>query len=267
MSRLLLVSIPRSVSSFVYQQVCRVAGYRQCDFTSDGEILNPKRYEASGDEGGTIEARYYGEMRSVPYFEKDPSKFGVFHELLDSIPDGFAIKDVVQPWVVRGYIEKNPGKFKVIYIRRPIEQVRFALDRRGWSEFREIEKVDDYFSRFPTINANAALYDDDYISLKIASFGIEAGRHEYIDEAFVATRESFFRAYYNLSGSDSASGDKQQLETARLAYRYILGREPENEQVVQNLAACGSFMKMRAILLSSNEFSRLYRALPRNNAD
>ncbi|ATE64051.1 hypothetical protein [Rhizorhabdus dicambivorans] len=47
-------------------------------------------------------------------------------------------------------------------------------------------------------------------------------------------------------------------EEAVFAYRLILGREPENEQVIEEAMAADNLAHLRRVFLGSAEFSRKY---------
>jgi hypothetical protein len=259
--RLLLVGLPRGITSFVYQQVCRVTEFSSPEFVADGEVLNPERTDLNSPEINSELEETYNNKRTSQFFSKEKEAHRLFMQILTSIPNNYAIKDVVQPWFIIENINLIEELFFVIYLRRPIDQVQFALDRRGWNCYENIDEIDRFYSQLPTINVNSALFDSEYISLKLKSFGINAGGFDYIDDAFSARREQFFKDFYSSKSFSTTNLEQDLLEQAAWAYRTILGREPENEFVVKQLAGEGSLTKMRSALLRSIEFADLYSAI------
>src|SRR6201997_5790967 len=95
---LFVVSLPRSLSSLIYIAAARAIGLAEPTWTSDGEILNrdrvPRRLHslAPADERFTL-------LGAVP------DAFSSMTTFLDStaLRQGFAYKDVVQPFVIGGW--------------------------------------------------------------------------------------------------------------------------------------------------------------------
>jgi hypothetical protein len=122
---LFVLSLPRSLSSLLYVAAARAVGLAEPDWTSDGEILNrdrvPKRLQnlAPADERFTL----LGEA---------PDTFESMTDFLDrtALRQGFAYKDVVQPFVVGGW--EGLADFKVLKIRRDVAEVAYAMFRRQW---------------------------------------------------------------------------------------------------------------------------------------
>ena len=107
---LFVVSLPRSLSSLLYDAAAISLGLAQPGWTTDGEILNrdrvPKRLQdlAPADERFTL-------LSSAPDAFSDMTQF------LDrtALRQGFAYKDVVQPFVIGGW--EGLGEFKVLKVR------------------------------------------------------------------------------------------------------------------------------------------------------
>lgn len=122
---LFVVSVPRSLSSMTYY-IARVAlGLKAPSWTSDGEILNIDRftlYPGPRDDTGIK-------------FLLRKSNEALFQSVLDfldqvTVTEGFAYKDVVQPFVISEW----PGlsRFRVLRIKRNLSDVAFSMLARGW---------------------------------------------------------------------------------------------------------------------------------------
>jgi hypothetical protein len=121
---LFVVSLPRSLSTLVYQQCCAALGLSQPRWTSAGEILNGDRLVLCPQQ---VE-------REAPKFTPPEEGFvfsGVTCFLDDVVePRGRAYKDVVHPFVVSGWL---PGRdLAVLRVRRPLADVAWSMSRRGW---------------------------------------------------------------------------------------------------------------------------------------
>jgi hypothetical protein len=122
---LFVVSLPRSLSSLLYVAAARAIGLAEPSWTSDGEILNrdrvPRRLQsrAPADERFTL-------------LGSAPGAFGKMTRYLDqtALRQGFAYKDVVQPFVVGGW--DGLGDFRVLKVRRDLAEVAYTMLRREW---------------------------------------------------------------------------------------------------------------------------------------
>jgi hypothetical protein len=125
MRSLFVVSLPRSLSSLLYVAAARAVGLAEPAWTSDGEILNrdrvPKRLQrlAPADERFTL-------MGSTP------EVFAGMTGYLDRAArrQGFAYKDVVQPFVIGGW--EGLGDFEVLKVRRDLAEVAYTMLKRQW---------------------------------------------------------------------------------------------------------------------------------------
>jgi hypothetical protein len=125
MRSLFVVSLPRSLSSLLYVAAARAVGLAEPPWTSDGEILNrdrvPKRLQrlAPADERFTL-------MGSAPEVFADMTGY------LDRAArrQGFAYKDVVQPFVIGGW--EGLGDFEVLKVRRDLAEVAYTMLKRQW---------------------------------------------------------------------------------------------------------------------------------------
>jgi hypothetical protein len=122
---LFVVSLPRSLSSLLYVAAARAIGLGEPAWTSDGEILNrarvPRRMQslAPADERFTL-------------LGSAPDVFAGLTSYLDgaALRQGFAYKDVVQPFVIGGW--EGLGDFKVLKVRRNVAEVAYTMLKRQW---------------------------------------------------------------------------------------------------------------------------------------
>jgi hypothetical protein len=122
---LFVVSLPRSLSSLLYLAAARAIGLAEPTWTSDGEILNrdrmPRRLQrvAPADERFTL-------------LGSAPDAFADMTGYLDrtALGQGFAYKDVVQPFVVGGW--EGLGEFRVLKVRRDVAEVAYTMLKRQW---------------------------------------------------------------------------------------------------------------------------------------
>jgi hypothetical protein len=122
---LFVLSLPRSLSSVLYVAAARAIGLAEPTWTSDGEILNrdrvPRRLQshAPADERFTL-------------LGSEPDAFASMTTYLDRSAErqGFAYKDVVQPFVIGGW--EGLGDFKVLKVRRNVAEVAYTMLKRQW---------------------------------------------------------------------------------------------------------------------------------------
>jgi hypothetical protein len=122
---LFVLSLPRSLSSLLYVAAARAVGLGEPGWTTDGEILNrervPRRLQslAPADERFTL-------------LGSAPDVFASMTSYLDeaALRQGFAYKDVVQPFVLGGW--EGLGDFNVLKIRRNVAEVAYTMLKRQW---------------------------------------------------------------------------------------------------------------------------------------
>jgi hypothetical protein len=125
MRSLFVVSLPRSLSSLLYVAASRALGLAEPGWTTDGEILNrdrvPRRLQhlAPADERFTL-------------LGSRPDVFADVTSYLDRAArrQGFAYKDVVQPFVVGGW--EGLADFEVLKVRRDLAEVAYTMLKRQW---------------------------------------------------------------------------------------------------------------------------------------
>ena len=122
---LFIVALPRSLTSLVFHAARGALALRQPEWTTDGEILNVRRFALLAEEG-TVEGVRYVER------ESDAERFARLLAFLGQVAcaEGFAYKDVIQPYVVAEWLAARP--MRVLYIERPVPDVAYAMLERGW---------------------------------------------------------------------------------------------------------------------------------------
>lgn len=98
---------------------------RQPLWTTDGEILNVRRFALLAEEG-TVEGVRYVER------ERDAERFDRLLAFLGQVAcaEGFAYKDVIQPYVAAEWLAARP--VRILYLERPVPDVAYAMLERGW---------------------------------------------------------------------------------------------------------------------------------------
>lgn len=125
---LFVVSLPRSLSSLLYVVAARAIGLAEPAWTSDGEILNRDRVPR------WVQSRM---QRLAPderftLLGSAPDVFASMTSYLDGAAQrqGFAYKDVVQPFVIGGW--EGLGDFNVLKVRRNVAEVAYTMLKRQW---------------------------------------------------------------------------------------------------------------------------------------
>jgi hypothetical protein len=122
---LFVVSLPRSLSSLLYVAAARALGLSEPAWTSDGEILNrdrvPRRLQPLAPAG-----------ERFTLLGSAPDAFASMTSYLDraALRQGFAYKDVVQPFVIGGW--QGLGEFQVLKVRRNVAEVAYTMLKRKW---------------------------------------------------------------------------------------------------------------------------------------
>src|SRR5687768_3112477 len=118
MRSLFLVSLPRSLSSLLYQILRPSLGLAEPVWTSDGEILNLHRYVHLPTDVDVEGLRFTDRPR-------DPESFDRLLAFLDqaAVREGFFYKDVVQPFVAARWLPASG--LAILRIERPLADVAF----------------------------------------------------------------------------------------------------------------------------------------------
>jgi hypothetical protein len=122
---LFVVALARSLSSVVYHAVRRALELREPEWTTDGEVLNVRRFALLAEEGDVEGIKYVERRRDERRFDRLLGFLGqVTH------PVGFAYKDVIQPFLVAEWLPASG--LPVLHIDRPVPDVAYAMLQRGW---------------------------------------------------------------------------------------------------------------------------------------
>lgn len=122
---LFVVSLPRSLSSLLYVAAARAIGLAEPAWTSDGEILNRERVPRRLQSIAPVDERF-------TLLGSAPDEFAGLTSYLDetAVRQGFAYKDVVQPFVIGGW--DGLGDFRVLKVRRDLAEVAYTMLKRQW---------------------------------------------------------------------------------------------------------------------------------------
>jgi len=123
---LIVISLPRSLSSLMYQVTRKALGLNEPVWTSDGELLNNDRYVLRGALAHDAGCKF---TRPTDDAGTARRLFAFLDQTVQ--PTGFAYKDVVQPFVVSRWLGTGRG-LRVLRIRRPILDVALSMQARGW---------------------------------------------------------------------------------------------------------------------------------------
>jgi hypothetical protein len=197
---LFVVSLPRSLSSLLYVAATQALELAQPAWTSDGEILNrervPKRRQnlAPADERFTLLGSAPDTFASMTYY-------------LDrtALRQGFAYKDVVQPFVIGGW--EGLGEFRVLKVRRNVAEVAYAMlkrqwwypsraasvfEVRPWSLVEGLVRAEAVLEALPgeTVEYADAIIDPDPLEVALRRLYPDVGPEQlrYIDRRFIRTR-------------------------------------------------------------------------------
>jgi hypothetical protein len=183
---LFVVALPRSLSTCVYHAARQALALRQPEWTTDGEILNVRRFAFLAEEG---------EVEGVKYVERarDPRRFEQLLGFLDQVaqPLGFAYKDVIQPFLLAEWLPA--AALRILYIECPLADVAHAMLGRGWL--------------YPSAAGEAASDDEPHLALlrglaraRACLAALPATRVRYDD--LIADEEILHAALCTLYGGD-----------------------------------------------------------------
>jgi hypothetical protein len=203
MRSLFVVSLPRSLSSLLYQTLRRALGLAEPVWTSDGEVLNLHRF-AHLPEGSEVEGLRF----TAP--ARDPERFERLVAFLDQAiaREGFLYKDVVQPFVVARWL---PGSgVAALRIERPLADVAFAMSERGWLYPRAAAAHDEGPEREliagliraqralaeipgPVVRFDELIHDEEPLAAALRGLYGVVPSPRYLDDGFRAVREEVLR--------------------------------------------------------------------------
>jgi hypothetical protein len=122
---LFVVALARSLSSVIYHAVRRALELREPEWTTDGEVLNVRRFALLAEEGDVEGIKYVERRRDARRFDR---LLGFLGQVARA--DGFAYKDVIQPFLVAEWLPASG--LPVLHLDRPVPDVAYAMLQRGW---------------------------------------------------------------------------------------------------------------------------------------
>ena len=203
MRSLFVVSLPRSLSSLLYQTLRRTLGLAEPVWTSDGEVLNLHRF-AHLPEGSEVEGLRFTDPA------RDPERFARLVAFLDQaiVRQGFLYKDVVQPFVVARWL--SGSGVAALRIERPLADVAYAMSERGWlypraaadgngSPERELiaglVRAQRALAEIPgpVVRFDELIHDEEPLAAALRSLYGDVPVPRYLDDGFRAVREEVLR--------------------------------------------------------------------------
>jgi hypothetical protein len=125
MKSLFVVSLPRSLSTTLYHAASRSLQLHEPAWTTGGEILNRDRVRVRKRKSKLSRDRYTLRESEPDLFERTGTALAGSAE-----KQGFAYKDVVQPFVVAERLAL--GEFCVLKVERDVAEVAYAMIHRHW---------------------------------------------------------------------------------------------------------------------------------------
>lgn len=203
MRSLFVVSLPRSLSSLLYQTLRRTLGLAEPVWTSDGEVLNLHRF-AHLPEGSEVEGLRFTDPA------RDPERFERLVAFLDQaiVREGFLYKDVVQPFVAARWL---PGSgLATLRIERPLADVALAMSERGWLYPRAAADRNGDPERQlvaglvrasralaeipgPVLRFDELIHDEEPLAAALRGLYGDVPAPRYLDDGFRAVREEVLR--------------------------------------------------------------------------
>lgn len=121
---LFIVALPRSLSTVIHYQCSQTLRLRSPAWVDGGEILNPDRTFIFSHSLPNEADKFTRPEQTL--------RFAQLTEFLDDVinPYDCVYKDVVQPFVVSQWLPRRD--LAVLYIRRPVAEVAWAMLKRGW---------------------------------------------------------------------------------------------------------------------------------------
>lgn len=193
---LLLVGFPRGFTSQSYTIAQRATGLSE-HFPSAGEFLNMQRLRAFYPFAATGKMIFYDTSEEL---------YEQIKQAMDHVRDGYVVKDVVQPFHVLRYLDENPNKFNVVYVRRNLQHVAFSLMRREWGYVHRIGELHERFSKYTPMEVDKALEDIDHPVAVLRSLGYVARGYDYRDSGFLKRKQEFQDAFDSDHGKFDLDG-------------------------------------------------------------
>jgi hypothetical protein len=185
---LLLIGFPRGFTTQTYDIVARATGLPTSGAMS-GEVLNALRWEGAGLP---VPAEL-ADLGEPIFYSTRPELHDRFAAILKRYATTQApciIKDVVQPFHVLDYLERNPDDFQVIFLRRDLGEVVSRLRRRNWRYVHSLDALEQRMLRYPVVDARRVMYDEGYIFRRLDALGLPATPFGYLTSEFIAQRDA-----------------------------------------------------------------------------
>jgi len=199
MRSLFLVSLPRSLSSLLYQKIRPALGLEEPVWTSDGEVLNLHRF-AHLPDGLDVEGLRFTEP------SRSPDRFHRLSAFLDqaTVREGYFYKDVVQPFVVASWLPASG--LATLRIDRPLADIAMAMLDRGWLYPRAAEdtmgdperdllaglaRAQQALAEIPgpVVRFDDLIYDEEPLAAALRSLYGDVPAPRYLDDGFRAVRD------------------------------------------------------------------------------
>ena len=204
MQSLFITSLPRSFTTAVYRYSVKALRLKEPTWTTDGEILNARHLVLASNEL-TNEPRFTTFAKEPQIFERLKS-FAV--EAVN--PNGYAYKDVIQPFVATEAIKDLD--VTVLRIRRPLADVAVAMTEHSWfypqsaaEKFHSergfiegllraanaIHNLEKFLPKIETLDYDDLIFDDKSLNLALKRLysNVELNALSYIDGSFRRKRE------------------------------------------------------------------------------
>jgi hypothetical protein len=187
---LLVVGFPRGMTTLVHEIASRSCIeldwngiYSKNSLFPVGEFLNPDHCRFVKPYA----IPHYSESFTIEEYEKYKQ-----HIEDCSYPTPPMVhRDVVQPFIMRTYLEEYPEAFKVLFVDRPIEECKKHQERLGWGDYtiEKMQKAKDFYKQFETVTSAELLYDKNAIFDHLKNLGYFVQPYNYMTSPFIQKRE------------------------------------------------------------------------------
>lgn len=205
MVSLFIISLPRSLSSYIYKQTKHALNFKSPIWTSDGEILNNDRFVF-------YNGQRFDEGLKFTLREQAPDKFEKICNFLEEIciDRNYIYKDVIQPFVMEEWLSNK--KYKVLKIERSLVDVAYSVIKKGWTypliaarsnnklEVRLIEgliRAKKAIEKIQgaSISYENLIYDEKYLHDALTQLypGKTINSIEYINDQFCFSRDLYLK--------------------------------------------------------------------------
>ena len=187
---LMLLGFPRGFTSDSYEITWRSLPFLKRPMISAGEVLNYQRFSSKNLKS---EGNFHFWLPEN--HNEFPAACRWIEKRLDQYTGGYIIKDVVHPLQVLKYLDKYPENYRVLYIRRDPELVRYFTDKKGWQMNLDLYTLDQKFKKYPVLEVEKALYSEKYFHQVLSRVYPMARCARYMTKSFVQRRENRKRLF------------------------------------------------------------------------